>query len=159
MSAVEHLKIAVPAGLWTRVDSCVDNTMATDVVELNMESVINGACVRDVGWRASAAFDGERDEWGLPPLDHLLPVVLQRSHWEWTIEQLDRWMMYESDKTLVRARPRPQRPPLTLTPRESSPVVSLERREESHTVGHSIASHADPSGAWAHEGTASPCFT
>lgn len=101
---VEYLAIDVPVGLWLHVDGCVDNSVAIDVVELIMDSVIIGSCVRDEGWRKSAAYQGERDAYGWPPTDHLLPIVLQRSHWHWVITQLDRWMPYAEGTTLAEAR-------------------------------------------------------
>lgn len=101
---MEYVEISVTVELWQRVDGCVDNTMAIDVVEMNMESVINGSCVRDAGWRAAAAFTGVLDGWGWPPHDHPLPIVLRREHWEWVLLQLDRWSPYEDDDSLTCAR-------------------------------------------------------
>ncbi|MEV4776576.1 hypothetical protein [Microbacterium sp. LWH12-1.2] len=101
---MEYLSIDVPVWLWQRVDGCVDNSMAVDVVESVLESVSIGSCVRDEGWRVAASFVGETDEHGWPPQDHPLPVVLQCAHWEWVLTQLDRWMPYEDDDAIAQAR-------------------------------------------------------
>lgn len=71
--------------------------MAIDVVDGIMETVMTGACVREAGWRASAAFEGERDTYGWPPHDHLLPITLRIAHWEWTLSQMTRWEPYVTD--------------------------------------------------------------
>lgn len=89
----------MPVSLWHAVDGVADNAMAVDVVDGVMEAVIVGACVRDAGWRASAEFQGARDQYGWPPQDHLLSVTLQRAHWEWVLGQLQRWAEYEEDDT------------------------------------------------------------
>jgi hypothetical protein len=68
-----------------------------DVVDAIMESVIAGSFVRDAGWRASAAYSGQRDQYGWPPPEHRLPIVLRREHWEWVLAQLGRWEPYEDD--------------------------------------------------------------
>lgn len=70
------------------VDVCPDNSVAVDAIDLFMESVVNGCTTRDERLRASAAYEGERDEYGSPPPDHLLPIVLQRSQWEWVVTRL-----------------------------------------------------------------------
>lgn len=90
--------------LWQRVDGCVDNSVAIDVVDLDMESVTAGSCVRDAGWRAAASYAGEPDPFGWPPLEHLLPATLRDSHWDWTLSQLERWEQTETDGTPASAR-------------------------------------------------------
>ncbi|GGM35597.1 hypothetical protein [Microbacterium saperdae] len=101
---MEYLTIEIPVHLWWRVDGCVDNSMAIDAVEAVIETTMVGSCVRDAGWRASAAFDGERDQYGWPPQRHPLPIVLRTAHWEWTLEQLDRWEPYATDSTSAEVR-------------------------------------------------------
>jgi len=71
--------------------------MAIDVVDAIIESVIAGSCVRDAGWRAAAEYEGTHDEFGWPPPEHLLSITLRRTHWEWTLSQLERWKPYETD--------------------------------------------------------------
>lgn len=88
---VRYLTIEIPVELWQRVDGCVDNSMAVDVVDGVMESVIAGSCVRDAGWRASAEYGDECDSLGWPPREHLLGITLRLAHWEWVLSQLDRW--------------------------------------------------------------------
>ncbi len=94
---MRYLTIEIPVGLWQRVDGCVDNSMAIDVVDGVMETVIAGSCVRDAGWRASAAHEGERDGYGWPPRDHPLAITLRLEHWEWVLAQLDRWEPFVTD--------------------------------------------------------------
>lgn len=94
---VRYLTIEIPVRLWQRVDGCVDNSMAIDMVDGIMGTVMNGACVREAGWRASAAYEGERDAYGWPPRDHPLPITLRLVHWEWTLSQLARWEPYVTD--------------------------------------------------------------
>lgn len=88
---MEYVTIDVPVRLWHLVDGAVDNSMALDVVDAIMPSVLAGACVRDAGWRAAAESPGPRDQYGWPPPDHPLRIVLRREHWEWVLEQLSRW--------------------------------------------------------------------
>lgn len=85
---MRYLTIEIPVRLWLRVDGCVDNSTAIDVVDGVMKTVIAGSCVRDAGWRASAAYDGELDEFGWPPRDHPLAITLRLKHWEWVRAQL-----------------------------------------------------------------------
>jgi hypothetical protein len=73
-----------------------DNTMAVDVVDGIMESMLAGSCVRDAGWRASAEYQGSRDQYGWPPGEHLLGITLRRSHWDWLLAELERWKQYEA---------------------------------------------------------------
>ncbi|WP_062467529.1 hypothetical protein [Demequina maris] len=94
---MRYVTIEIPVRLWHRVDGCVDNSMAIDVVEGVVETTIAGSCVRDAGWRASAAHEGERDGYGWPPRDHLLAITLRLEHWEWVLAQLDRWAPFETD--------------------------------------------------------------
>ncbi|MFJ2368353.1 hypothetical protein [Microbacterium sp. NPDC087665] len=94
---MRYLTIEIPVRLWQRVDGCVDNSMAIDVVDAIMETVITGACVREAGWRASALYGGDRDAYGRPPGDHPLPITLRLAHWEWTLSQLARWEPYVTD--------------------------------------------------------------
>lgn len=94
---MRYLTIEIPVGLWQRVDGCVDNSMAIDVVDGNIETVIAGSCVRDAGWRASAVYEGARDDDGWPPPRHPLAVTLRRAHWEWVLSQLDRWEPFVTD--------------------------------------------------------------
>lgn len=94
---VRYLMVEIPVRLWQRVDGCVDNSMAIDVVDGLMGTVIAGSCVRDAGWRASAAHEGERDEYGWPPRDCLLAITLRLEHWEWVLAQLDRWEPFVTD--------------------------------------------------------------
>ncbi|MEU4016813.1 hypothetical protein AB0E56_16235 [Microbacterium sp. NPDC028030] len=94
---MHYLTIEIPVRLWHRVDGCVDNSMAVDVVEGLMESVIAASCIRDAGWRASAAYEGDRDAYGWPPREHPLPITLRLAHWEWVLSQLDRWKPYVTD--------------------------------------------------------------
>lgn len=101
---VRYLTIEIPVSLWQRVDGCLDNSVAIDVVNLDMESVTAGSCVRDAGWRAAAAYSGKLDPLGWPPLEHLLPVTLRDAHWDWTLSQLERWEQLETDGTLASAR-------------------------------------------------------
>ncbi|UJP11579.1 hypothetical protein L2X99_08915 [Microbacterium sp. KUDC0406] len=89
--------------LWQRLDGCADNSMAIDVVDANMETVIAGSCVRDAGWRASAASVCERDRYGWPPSEQLLPITLRRSHWRWALSQLERWEPYADDGATAHA--------------------------------------------------------
>ncbi len=88
---MRYLTIEIPVGSWQRVDGCVDNSMALDVVDGVMQTVIAGSCVRDAGWRASASYEGERDTSGWPPREHPLAITLRLAHWEWVLSQLDRW--------------------------------------------------------------------
>lgn len=74
---MEYVTIEIPVHLWWQVDGCVDNSMAIDAVEAVIATTMAGSCVRDAGWRASAAFDGERDQYGWPPRNHPLPIVLR----------------------------------------------------------------------------------
>lgn len=104
MVTMDYLTVSIPVGLWKRVDGCADNSMAMDVVDAIMESVINGSCVRDAGWRASAAYSGERDQYGWPPPEHRLPIVLRREHWEWVLAQLQRWEPHETDDSFTEVR-------------------------------------------------------
>lgn len=94
---MRYVAIQVPVRLWHRVDGCVDNSMAIDVVDGVMETVVAGSCVRDAGWRASAAYEGELDEYGWPPRDHPLAITLRLEHWEWVLAQLDRWDPFVTD--------------------------------------------------------------
>lgn len=88
---MDYVSIDVPVRLWHLVDGAADNSMALDVVDAIMPSVLAGACVRDAGWRASAEYSGPRDRYGWPPPDHALRIVLRREHWEWVLAQLSRW--------------------------------------------------------------------
>lgn len=102
---MEYLTVSIPVDLWKRVDGCADNSAAVDVVDAIMESVIAGSCVRDAGWRASAVYSGERDQYGWPPPEHRLPIVLRREHWEWVLAQLERWEPYEdNDESFAEVR-------------------------------------------------------
>lgn len=94
---MRYLTIEIPVRLWHRIDGCVDNSMAIDVVDGVMETVIAGSCVRDAGWRASAAHEGEHDEYGWPPHDQLLAITLRFAHWEWALAQLARWAPFAAD--------------------------------------------------------------
>lgn len=94
---MRYLTIEIPVRLWQRVDGCVDNSTAIDVVDGIMETVIAGSCVRDAGWRASAAYEGERDEHGWPPQEYPLAITLRLAHWEWVLSQIDRWRPYVTD--------------------------------------------------------------
>lgn len=94
---MRYLTIEIPVRLWQRVDGCVDNSMAIDVVDGIMQTVIAGSCIRDAGWRASAAYEGEFDSYGWPPRDHPLAITLRRAHWEWVLSQLERWEPYVTD--------------------------------------------------------------
>jgi hypothetical protein len=104
MMTMEYLTVSIPVALWKRVDGCADNSAAVDVVDAIMESVIAGSCVRDAGWRASAAYSGQRDQYGWPPPEHRLPIVLRREHWEWVLAQLERWEPYEDDHSFTEVR-------------------------------------------------------
>jgi hypothetical protein len=104
MMTMEYLTVSIPVALWKRVDGCADNSAAVDVVDAIMESVIAGSCVRDAGWRASAAYSGQRDQYGWPPPEHRLSIVLRREHWEWVLTQLERWEPYEDDPSFTEAR-------------------------------------------------------
>lgn len=101
---MQYLTIEMPVRVWQRVDGCVDNSMAVDVVNAIMESVISGSCVRDAGWRASSAYAGDRDQYGWPPSEHLLTIVLRHSHWDWVVSQLERWEPYADDGATAEAR-------------------------------------------------------
>ncbi len=94
---MRYLTIEIPVRLWQRVDGCVDNSLAIDAVDGVIETVIAGSCVRDAGWRASAAHEGDRDSYGWPPREHPLAITLRLSHWEWVMSQLDRWEPYVTD--------------------------------------------------------------
>lgn len=94
---VRYLTIEIPVRLWQRVDGCVDNSMAVDAVDGITETVIAGSCIRDAGWRASAASEAQRDSYGWPPREHLLVITLRLAHWEWVLSQLDRWEPYATD--------------------------------------------------------------
>lgn len=94
----------MPVRLWQRVDGCVDNSVAVDVVEATMESVEAGACVRDAGWRAAAAHPHLLNQFGWPPPDHPLEITLRRPQWEWVLSQLERWEPYEPDGVVSEAR-------------------------------------------------------
>lgn len=71
--------------------------MAVDMVDGVVETVVAGSCVRDAGWRASAAYEGTRDSYGWPPREHSLTITLRVAHWEWVLSQLDRWEPYATD--------------------------------------------------------------
>ena len=71
--------------------------MAIDVVDGIIETVIAGSCARDAGWRAAAAYEGDRDSYGWPPREHPLAITLRLAHWEWVLLQLDRWAEYAID--------------------------------------------------------------
>ena len=101
---MEYLSLDIPVHAWLRIDACADNAMAVDVVESLMESVFAGAAVREAGWRAASEYDGELDPFGWPPTQHPLRIVLRRSHWDWVLEQLDRWTPYEHGETLPAVR-------------------------------------------------------
>ncbi|WP_336855454.1 hypothetical protein [Sinomonas albida] len=101
---MQYLTIEVPVWMWQRVDGCTDNSMAIDAVDAITETLLVGACVRDAGWRAAAAYQGEHDQFGWPPRAYPLPVTLRRSHWEWVLSQLKRWEPYESDGVLPEVR-------------------------------------------------------
>ncbi len=88
---MEYLTIAIPVVLWHVLDGCVDNSMAVDVVEGDVQTLTAGSRVRDAGWRASAGYDGPRGDYGWPPLDHLLSITLRRDDWRWAQGELDRW--------------------------------------------------------------------
>jgi len=94
---MKYLTIEIPVRLWHRIDGTVDNSMAVDVIDWVVETLLAGSCVRDAGWRASAAFDGARNAIGWPPEDHLLQVTLRAAHWEWVLQQLDRWSQVSSE--------------------------------------------------------------
>ncbi|MFS0853912.1 hypothetical protein [Microbacterium sp. 179-I 3D4 NHS] len=94
---MRYLTIEIPVRWWQRVDGCVDNSIAIDVVDGVMETVIAGSCVRDAGWRAAAAYEGERDGYGWPPPEHPLAITLRLEHWDWVLAQLDRWEPHASD--------------------------------------------------------------
>lgn len=101
---MEYVTIEIPVHLWWQVDGCVDNSMAIDAVEAVIATAMAGSCVRNAGWRASAAFDGERDQYGWPPQNHPLAVVLRTAHWEWTLAQLDCWEPYATDSSSAEVR-------------------------------------------------------
>lgn len=88
---MQYLTIEIPVRLWQGVDGCVDNSIAIDVVDGDVRTVIAGSCVRDAGWRASAECEGARDQYGWPPGERPLAITLRRSHWDWVLSQLDRW--------------------------------------------------------------------
>lgn len=88
---MRYLTIEIPVRLWQRVDRCVDNSTAIDVVDGVMETVIAGSCARDAGWRAAAAYEGECDHFGWPPPEYPLAITLRLAHWEWVLSQMDRW--------------------------------------------------------------------
>ncbi|MFF2389141.1 hypothetical protein [Agromyces sp. NPDC058104] len=94
---MRYLTIEIIVRLWQRIDGCVDNSMAVDVVEGVMEAVIAGSCVRDAGWRASASYEGDCDGFGWPPREHPLAITLRLAHWEWVLSQVDRWDPYVAD--------------------------------------------------------------
>lgn len=101
---MEYLSVEIPVRLWQVIDGSVDNTMAVDVVDTPAatESVMIGSCVRDAGWRA-AAHHGGLDQYGWPPRDHRLPIVLRREHWEWVAEQLERWETHDRGGLMTEA--------------------------------------------------------
>jgi hypothetical protein len=98
---VEYLTIAIPVALWHVIDGCVDNSMALDVVEGDVQTLTAGSRVRDAGWRASAAYDGPRGDYGWPPADHLLPITLRYDDWRWAQGELDRWAPYSQQPGLL----------------------------------------------------------
>lgn len=91
---MEYLTIAIPVALWHVLDNCVDNSMAIDVVEGDVQTLTAGSRVRDAGWRASAECDGPLNDHGWPPLNTLLSITLRREDWRWAQSQLDRWSPY-----------------------------------------------------------------
>ncbi|MBO1769379.1 hypothetical protein [Agrococcus sp. TF02-05] len=101
---MEYVQIELPVRDWQLVDACADNSASTDVVDLDIGSVTTSACVRDAGWRASAAFADEHDALGWPPADRMLAILLQREHWRWVVAQLDRWARLEDGADLERLR-------------------------------------------------------
>ena len=104
---MQYLTIDFPVRWWQLIDGCVDNSTSIDVVDGVIATVATGACVRDAGWRAAAAYDGERDSYGWPPADWTLPITLRRTHWEWVLSQLDRWEPYETGRHPDYGRLRP----------------------------------------------------
>ena len=98
MNDMDYITVSIPVHLWVHVDGIVDNSVAVDVVEADMESVTAGACVRDAGWRAAAG-EPDRDQYGWPPVDHVLEITLRRAHWIWVLYQLDRWAPYTKPPT------------------------------------------------------------
>ena len=94
---MDYITVRLPVRLWQRVDASVDNSMAIDAVNGFSLTLTNGACVRDAGWRASAEFDGERTALGWPAAERELSIVLRREHWEWALDQLNRWSTADAD--------------------------------------------------------------
>lgn len=94
-SRQRYVTIDIPVRLWLPADGCIDNSMAIDAVEGDVVTLMNGAVVREAGWRAAAASHTDAST-GWPPAEHLLRIVLSRSHWEWSIEQVERWQPYQA---------------------------------------------------------------
>ena len=101
---MEYVTLDIPVRTWLRIDACADNSMALDVVEALMESVLAGAAVREAGWRAAAEYAGELDPFGWPPQAHPLRIVLRCAHWDWVLDQLDRWAPHEHGEALPAVR-------------------------------------------------------
>lgn len=94
---VRYMTVEIPVWLWQRIDGCVDNSMAVDLVNGGMEPGIAASCVRDARWRASAGYGDERASFGWPPREHSLAIMLRLAHWEWVLVQLERWTPNDSD--------------------------------------------------------------
>lgn len=101
---MRYVTIGIPVAVWQSVDVTTGNTLAVDVVEGVMETVMIGECVRDAGWRAASSYAGALDEYGWPPPDHVLDIVLRQSHWMWVLNVLERWQPYETDGRPEQAR-------------------------------------------------------
>ncbi len=84
------------------MDACADNTVSVDIEDGNIGALLAGAGVRDAGWRAADAYDGER-ELGWPPADYPLEVTLRTEHWSWVLAQLERWMSADERRDLTEA--------------------------------------------------------
>lgn len=77
--------------------------MAINVVDGIMETMIAGSCIRDSGWRAAAAYEGERDPGGR------LASIHWRSHCDSRAGtgcclSLDHWEQYDGAANDVRVR-------------------------------------------------------
>ncbi len=101
---MRYVTIGIPVSVWQSVDLTTDNTLAIDVVEGVIETVMIGVCVRDAGWRAASSYEGALDAYGWPPPDHVLEIVLRQSHWMWVLSALERWQPYETDDRPAQAR-------------------------------------------------------
>jgi hypothetical protein len=89
--AVRYRSLSFPVSAWRIIDAVIDNSMSMDSVDGEVTTLMSGAVVRDAGWRASFHQRGDGSSEGPRGGDAEITVELSIAHWEFVMQELDRW--------------------------------------------------------------------